>query len=58
MVVTGTMFGYPACYIKKKLFACIYEEGVVIKILENVTSSLVGQQGIVLFQSIGRKRMN
>ena len=31
-VVAGTMFGYPAYYINKKLFACLYEEGVGIKV--------------------------
>ena len=29
-VVGGMMFGYPAYYINRKLFACIYEEGVGI----------------------------
>lgn len=56
-VVAGTMFGYPAYYINKKLFACIYGEGVGIKVPEKVAGSLVGREGIVRFQPMGRKPM-
>ena len=56
-VVAGTMFGYPAYYINKKLFACIYGEGVGIKVPAKVAGSLVGRKGIVRFQPMGRKPM-
>ena len=56
-VVGGMMFCYPAYYINRKLFACIYEEGVGIKIPEKVAESLVGRKGIVRFQPKGRKPM-
>ena len=56
-VVGGTMFGYPAYYINKKLFACIYGEGVGIKVPAKVAGSLVGREGIVRFQPMGRKPM-
>ena len=56
-VVAGTMFGYPAYYINKKLFACVYGEGVGIKVPEKVAGSLVGREGIVRFQPMGRKPM-
>ena len=56
-VVGGMMFGYPAYYINRKLFACIYEEGVGIKVPEKVAESLVGRKGIVRFQPKGRKPM-
>ena len=56
-VVGGTMFGYPAYYINRKLFACIYEEGVGIKVPEKVAESLVGRKGIIRFQPKGRKPM-
>jgi hypothetical protein len=56
-VVAGTMFGYPAYYINKKLFACLYEEGVGIKVPEKVADSLVGQKGIIRFLPKGRKPM-
>ena len=56
-VVAGTMFGYPAYYINKKLFACLYEEGVGIKVAEKVAGSLVGRKGSIRFQPKGRKPM-
>jgi hypothetical protein len=56
-VVAGTMFGYPAYYINKKLFACLYEEGVGIKVPVKVAESLVGKKGIIRFQPKGRKPM-
>lgn len=56
-VVAGTMFGYPAYYINKKMFSCVYGEGVGIKVPEKVAASLVGRKGIVRFQPMGRKPM-
>jgi hypothetical protein len=56
-VVAGRMFGYPAYYVHGKLFACIYGEGVGIKVPEKVAGSLVGRKGIVRFQPSGRKPM-
>ena len=56
-VVPGMMFGYPAYYINKKLFACLYEEGIGIKVPEKVAESLVGKKGIIRFQPKGRKPM-
>jgi hypothetical protein len=56
-VVAGRMFGYPAYYIHGKLFACIYGEGVGIKVPEKVAGSLVGRKGVVRFQPRGRKPM-
>jgi hypothetical protein len=56
-VDAGTMFGYPAYYIEKKMFACIYGEGVGIKVPEHVADSMVGREGIIRFQPMGRKPM-
>jgi hypothetical protein len=56
-VVAGTMFGYPAYYVNKKLFACLYEEGAGIKVPTEVAESLVGKKGIIRFQPKGRKPM-
>ena len=56
-VVAGTMFGYPAYYINKKLFACLYEEGIGIKVPEQVADSRVGKKGIIRFQPKGRRPM-
>ncbi|MEI6840335.1 MAG: hypothetical protein WCK53_03650 [Methanomicrobiales archaeon] len=56
-VIAGTMFGYPAYYIDRKLFACVYGEGIGIKIPGKIADSLVGREGIVRFQPMGRKPM-
>jgi hypothetical protein len=56
-VVSGKMFGYPAYYIKKKLFACVYEDGVGIKIPEKKAIELIGKKGIIHFQPLGRAKM-
>jgi hypothetical protein len=56
-VVAGMMFGYPAYYINKKLFACLYEEGVGIKVPAKVAESLVGKKGIIRFLPKGRRPM-
>ena len=56
-VVSGKMFGYPAYYIKQKLFACVYEDGVGIKIPEDKANELVGKEGIIPFQPLGRAKM-
>jgi hypothetical protein len=57
LVVRGKMFGYPAYYINKKLFACIYEEGVGIKVTETLAKSLIGKEDIFYFQPLGRHKM-
>jgi hypothetical protein len=56
-VVSGKMFGYPAYYIQQKLFACVYEDGVGIKIPEDKANELVGNEGIIQFQPLGRAKM-
>ncbi|MGC9445107.1 MAG: hypothetical protein ACP5E9_09320 [Candidatus Methanospirareceae archaeon] len=56
-VVPGKMFGYPAYYINKRLFACIYDSGVGVKIPEKVANDLIGKEGIIYFQPLGRAKM-
>jgi hypothetical protein len=56
-VKPGQMFGYPAYFVNGKLFACLYEEGVAIKIPENKAQELVGREGIIYFQPQGRRKM-
>ena len=56
-VSAGKMFGYPAYYIHKKLFACLYEEGVAIKIPEKLAMEIVGKDGIINFQPYGKTKM-
>jgi hypothetical protein len=56
-VTPGTMFGYPAYYIHDKMFACIYENGVGIKIPQKIAEDLAGRPGFSYFQPLGRARM-
>jgi hypothetical protein len=57
IVASGKMFGYPAYYINKRLFACIYEDGVGVKVPEGVAEELIGKKGIAHFQPMGRAKM-
>lgn len=56
-VVPGKMFGYPAYYVDGKLFACLYEDGVGIKVPAADADTLVGRKGIVRFQPLGKGTM-
>jgi len=56
-VISGKIFGYPAYYVRKKLFACVYEDGIGIKVPEDLAKELIGTQGIINFQPMGRAKM-
>ena len=56
-VVSGKMFGFPAYYINNKLFACVYENGVGVKIPEDKANELIGKEGIIYFKPMGRAKM-
>lgn len=56
-VIPGKMFGYPAFYFHNKLFACLYEEGVGIKVPKDLADDLIGKEGIIPFQPMGRAKM-
>jgi hypothetical protein len=56
-VVAGNMFGYPAYYVNAKLFACVYGEGVGVKVPEEVATKPLSRRHIVPFQPLGRPRM-
>lgn len=57
IVSPGKMFGYPAYFIGKKLFACVYEDSVGIKLPLGKVQSLLGQAGITPFVPMGRHVM-
>jgi len=57
IVKPGKMFGYPGYYVGGKLFACVYENGVGIKIPESMANELLEREEIVHFQPYGRKKM-
>ena len=56
-VVEGKMFGYSAYYVNGKLFACIYGDGVGVKVPEEVASSLLSEKHVVPFQPLGKPKM-
>jgi hypothetical protein len=56
-VEPGKMFGYPAYYVKGKLFACVYENGVGIKVPAAMAAKRAGQPGITWFVPLGRRQM-
>jgi hypothetical protein len=56
-VTVGKMFGYPAYYVNGKMFACVYGEGVGVKVPEELANALLSNDNIVPFQPMGRPRM-
>jgi hypothetical protein len=51
------MFGYPAFYVGRRLFACIYGDGVGLKLPGERVRSLAGEPRIRPFQPYGKQRM-
>lgn len=56
-VAEGKMFGYPAYYVNGRLFACIYGEGVGVKVPEPVARQLVAKRHVVPFRPFGKPPM-
>lgn len=56
-VVAGKMFGYPAYYVNRKLFACVYGDAVGVKVREELAKILLLEDHVVPFQPIGKVRM-
>ncbi len=56
-VTLGKMFGFPAFYTGGKLFACVYGDGVGLKLPEQVVQGLQGNPGITPFRPYGRPKM-
>ena len=57
LVTPGKMFGFPAYYVGKKLFACVYENGVGVKVSAETASQLLSREGISPFVPMGRRQM-
>ncbi len=57
VVNPGKMFGYPAYYVGGKLFACVFEDAVGVKVPESVANKLLKRKDIVHFQPLGRRKM-
>ncbi len=56
-VTRGKMFGFPAFYTAGKLFACMYGEGVGLKLPEDMVRQLEGKPGITPFRPYGKPKM-
>jgi hypothetical protein len=56
-VTAGKMFGYPAYYVHRKLFACVYGDGVAVKVPEAVANQLLNMEHVVPFQPLGKPKM-
>ncbi len=56
-VSRGKMFGFPAFYTRGKLFACVYGDGVGLKLPQTAIRRLEGKPGVTPFQPYGRARM-
>lgn len=57
IVTPGKMFGLPAYYIGKRLFACVYEDSVGLKLPADRAAMLIGQAGVTPFVPMGRRQM-
>jgi hypothetical protein len=57
IVRAGKMFGFPAYYVGKKLFASLYENGVGLKLPAETVSALLDGQTFIPFQPLGRRVM-
>jgi hypothetical protein len=56
-VEPGKAFGYPAYYINGKMFACIYEDGVAIKMPEDLVGRLLEKTFVSEFRPMNRHTM-
>lgn len=56
-VAAGKMFGYPAYYVHGKLFACVYGDGVGLKVPEETARTLLELAHVAPFQPMGKPKM-
>ena len=53
----GHMFGYPAYFVGKYMFACLYEGKVGLKVPEKTANEARTRDGISHFQPYGKPKM-
>ncbi len=53
----GKMFGFPAYYCGRSLFACVYGDGLGLKLPENTAARLKRLPGIEPFRPYGKPEM-
>jgi predicted DNA-binding protein (MmcQ/YjbR family) len=56
-VAEGKMFGYPAYYVNRKLFTCVYGEAIGVKVPEELANQLLSRPHITPFQPMGKPKM-
>lgn len=56
-VTAGSMFGFPAYFVGKKLFACVSGDGVGVKVATPLAEELVTRLDVIPFQPYGKPRM-
>lgn len=54
-VKPGRMFGFPAFFVGKKLFACVFGDGVALKLPPPTLTRVLEQPGASRFEPYGRK---
>ena len=58
VVRRGKMFGYPAFYVGRKMFACVYRRIIGLKLPAERAAALVSSgTGFIWFQPYGRRAM-
>lgn len=53
----GKMFGYPAYYVGRSMFACLYEGKVGLKLPESAANEAREKHDITYFQPYGKPKM-
>lgn len=57
LVTAGSMFGYPAYFVNRKMFACVYESAVGLKVDPELAIELLHKAGFSPFVPMGRNQM-
>ena len=53
----GRMFGHPAWFVGRRMFACVYGDGVGLKLPEAEAAALLKRATVVRFQPYGKAPM-
>ncbi len=56
-VRAGKMFGFPAWYAGRRLFACVYGEGVGLKVPAALAQQLLLESQVIPFRPMGKPPM-
>jgi len=56
-VTQGTMFGVPAFFVAGRVFACVWGDGVGLRLPTETAQTVVGLRGLKSFTPFGRSPM-